>query len=102
MGKIQRRKEKEKERQEKLQQKVDEVSSTPCVGKWADASDEEDEELDRLARPVSDSESESESDEDEKEEDKNKEDDKNKNEQRQGLGGDANTAKKKAAEDNPP
>lgn len=53
--KIIRRKEKEAERQAKIQEKLSQAQ-TPQVGSWADASDE-DEEDEKLFRPVSDSES---------------------------------------------
>jgi len=53
--KILRRKEKEVERQAKIQEKLSQAQ-TPNVGSWADASDE-DEEDEKLFRPVSDSES---------------------------------------------
>jgi len=55
-SKILRRKEKEAERQQKIQEKMSQVASQPSVGNWADASDDEEDE--RLFRPVSDSESE--------------------------------------------
>merc|ERR1711974_174414 len=53
----------------------------PKVSNWADASDEEDEEMERLQQPVSDSESDSSEDEDDKkheEKDKDKDKDKDK------------------------
>jgi len=55
-AKIMRRKEKEEERQVKLQERLKEGFAKPVVGNWADAS--EDEEDEKLFRPVSDSESE--------------------------------------------
>mmetsp|Transcript_70016 Transcript_70016/g.227104 ORF Transcript_70016/g.227104 Transcript_70016/m.227104 type:complete len:214 (+) Transcript_70016:122-763(+) len=58
--KILRRKEKEAERKVKLDEKI-KAQSAEKVGNWADeASDREDEEMQKLQRPVSDSESESE------------------------------------------
>jgi hypothetical protein len=59
--KILRRKEKEAERQKKIQEKLDQVQSGPGVSSWADASDDDD---DELCRPVSDSESEASDDSD--------------------------------------
>merc|ERR1719235_489838 len=66
--KILRRKEKEAERQQKIQDKLKEVASKPSVGNWADASDDEEDE--KLFKPVSDSESEKSEDWDAAAEDK--------------------------------
>eukprot|EP00927_Polykrikos_kofoidii_P008121 TRINITY_DN13363_c0_g1_i1.p1 TRINITY_DN13363_c0_g1~~TRINITY_DN13363_c0_g1_i1.p1 ORF type:complete len:265 (-),score=80.81 TRINITY_DN13363_c0_g1_i1:597-1391(-) len=55
-NKILRRKEKEAERQKKIQEHIQQVSQGPGVSSWADASDEEDEDA-KIFKPVSDSES---------------------------------------------
>mmetsp|Transcript_116572 Transcript_116572/g.249272 ORF Transcript_116572/g.249272 Transcript_116572/m.249272 type:complete len:259 (-) Transcript_116572:258-1034(-) len=63
--KIQRRKEKEHERKEKIREKINEVKAGKNLGNWADASEDDDD--DTLYRPVSDSESDSEEDAEAKE-----------------------------------
>eukprot|EP00927_Polykrikos_kofoidii_P054544 TRINITY_DN48954_c0_g1_i1.p2 TRINITY_DN48954_c0_g1~~TRINITY_DN48954_c0_g1_i1.p2 ORF type:complete len:260 (-),score=76.63 TRINITY_DN48954_c0_g1_i1:496-1275(-) len=54
--KIIRRKEKEAERQKKIQDHIQQVANAAGVSSWADASDEEEEDA-KIFRPVSDSES---------------------------------------------
>merc|ERR1712176_443829 len=68
--KIMRRKEKEAERQAKIQERIQQVKEGPGVSSWADASD--DDEQDDVFRPVSDSESDSDSDEEAEADNKDK------------------------------